>query len=289
MRYQINHQTVYRYHDSVALCHNLAYLLLRDTPQQTCLSSYLTVQPMPMQISERRDYFDNRVSYFTVQVPHHVLTVTAYSQVQTQPAPPLPPSPDWEEVRDHLASDNNPQTLAVREYILPSPFVPTEQNLRDYGLISFQPQRPLLDAMTELTARIYHEFSYDPHFTTIITPLHEVFEHKRGVCQDFAHLAIASLRQLGLAARYVSGYLETLPPPGQDKLRGADASHAWLSVYLPDYGWVDFDPTNNQRPNEQYITTAWGRDYGDVTPLKGIIFGGGEHQLNVAVDVERLT
>ncbi|MEN9849778.1 MAG: hypothetical protein RL368_2518, partial [Pseudomonadota bacterium] len=142
---------------------------------------------------------------------------------------------------------------------------------------------------SDLMRRIFTEFTYDPHFTTIITPLSDVLLHRRGVCQDFAHLMIACLRSLGLAARYVSGYLETLPPPGQVKLQGSDASHAWLAVYVPGRGWIDFDPTNNQIPTNQHITTAWGRDYSDVTPLKGIIFGGGEHLLSVSVDVNRAT
>ena len=152
--------------------------------------------------------------------------------------------------------------------MLNSPFIRPDADIADFAGISFTPGRPLLSAMVDLTRRIFKEFSYDPHFTTIVTPLSEVLTHRRGVCQDFAHLAIACVRAMGLAARYVSGYLETLPPPGEEKLRGADASHAWLSVYLPEQGWVDFDPTNNQIPSEHYITTAWGRDYGDVTPAE---------------------
>ena len=159
----------------------------------------------------------------------------------------------------------------------------------EYAYDSFAPGRPFLDAVQDLTHRIYQDFTYDPHFTTVITPLSEVFEHRRGVCQDFAHFALACLRGMGLAARYVSGYLETLPPPGQPKLQGADASHAWLSVYLPEQGWFDFDPTNDQPRTEQYITIGWGRDYGDITPVKGILYGGGDHKLEVSVDVERIT
>ena len=170
-----------------------------------------------------------------------------------------------------------------------SPFIQIDPAIRAFAEQSFTPARPLLAAMVDLTRRIFTEFTYDPHFTTIVTPLSDVLAHRRGVCQDFAHLEIACVRAMGLPARYVSGYLETLPPPGKEKLRGADASHAWLSAYIPEQGWVDFDPTNNQIPSEQYITTAWGRDYGDVTPLKGVIFGGGEHTLAVSVDVERLT
>lgn len=147
--------------------------------------------------------------------------------------------------------------------------------------------RPLLDAARDLTRRIYQDFTYDPHFTTVATPLDQVLENRRGVCQDFAHLAIGCLRSMGLAARYISGYLETIPPPGQPRMEGADASHAWLAVYLPTLGWVEFDPTNDCMPGEQHITLAWGRDYGDVVPLKGIMSGGGSHELEVGVDVKR--
>jgi len=197
-------------------------------------------------------------------------------------------SPPWEAVRERVAADTTTPGLEARDFVLPSAFVPPDDAVWDYARASFPPGRPLLEAVRDLTRRIHQEFRYDPGFTTIVTPLAEVLAHRRGVCQDFAHLQIACLRSLGLPARYVSGYLETLPPPGKAKLQGADASHAWVSVYDPEQGWTDFDPTNDQLVGEQHITTAWGRDYGDVTPLKGIIFGGGEHTLEVAVDVERL-
>ena len=193
----------------------------------------------------------------------------------------------WEEVRQRIQTDMDPEVLELRQYILDSPMIPTMPELRTYAEKSFPKNRSLLEAVEELTTRLYTDFTYDPNFTTIATPLADVIQHRRGVCQDFAHLGIGCLRTLGLAARYVSGYIETDPPPDQEPLEGADASHAWFSVYLPQLGWVDFDPTNNQIPADQHITIAWGRDYSDVTPLKGVVFGSGTHELSVSVDVGR--
>lgn len=288
MRYRVSHTTRYDYSEPVTLCHNEAYLLARDCPGQRCLASALQIEPLPVVLNERYDYFGNRVSYFAIQIPHDTLTVTARSELISEPQEPPATSPSWETVGAQLAAAGDAEGLRARDLALPSPFVPADPGLADYARISFVPGRPLLAAVQELTGRIHADFTYDPHFTTVITPLTEVVAHRRGVCQDFAHLGIACLRALGLAARYVSGYLETLPPPGQPKLRGADASHAWFAVYVPGQGWYDFDPTNDQSRTEQYLTTAWGRDYGDVTPLKGVVFGGGAHRLSVAVDVEPL-
>lgn len=291
MRYRVRHQTRYEYAEAVALCHNEGYLLPRSSTRQRCIRAELDIQPAPMVLRERHDFFGNRASYFAVQVSHRQLTVEAESEVEVLPQTEenLFGSTPWEVVRDGLGEDFSTPGLEARDFVLASPFVPLDDRIYDYAKLSFPPGRPLLEAVRELTKRIFEEFRYDPGFSTIVTPLSEVMEHRRGVCQDFAHLQIACLRSLGLPARYVSGYLETLPPPGKPKLQGADASHAWLSVYDPEQGWTDFDPTNDQLVGEQHITTAWGRDYGDVTPLKGIIFGGGEHTLEVAVDVERLS
>ena len=193
----------------------------------------------------------------------------------------------WEEIRQRLQTDMDPEVLELRQYILDSPMIPMVPELQTYAEKSFPKERPLLEAVGELTARLYTDFTYDPNFTTIATPLVDVIQHRRGVCQDFAHLSIGCLRALGLAARYVSGYIETDPPPDHVPLAGADASHAWFSVYLPQLGWVDFDPTNNQIPVDRHITVAWGRDYSDVTPLKGVVFGSGTHELSVSVDCQR--
>ncbi|TVQ88474.1 MAG: transglutaminase family protein [Chromatiaceae bacterium] len=294
MRYRIIHVTRYGYVDSVSLCHSIAYLKPRDMPHQQCLSAQVRVSPWPSVAREHTDIFGNRVNYFSVQLAHSTLEITATSEVEVQDqlVPPFDESPSWEQVRDGLADDLSEPSIAARIFALPSPVAPLSPAAADYARLSFTPGRPILEAATELTARIYAEFEYDPSFTTVATPLASVLEHRRGVCQDFAHLAIAALRGLGLPARYVSGYLETLPPPGQPKLRGADASHAWFGVFVPGLaagdGWVDFDPTNNCLIHQQHVTTAIGRDYQDVTPVRGVFYGGGEHNLTVAVDVDRI-
>lgn len=299
MNYRITHTTVYNYSQAVGLCQNEARLQPRDFWRQHCSSSYFQITPTPTDFFELIDFFGNRVTYFAVQQIHTQLVVTAISEVSVYPKPEPKDSsrqPSWETVRSLLQEpygQNQPQELSqelldARQYILDSPMVTTTQELAQYAQSSFLPGRPLVDVVRDLMQRIYSDFTYDPSFTTIATPLSEVLSHRRGVCQDFAHLAIGCLRAYGLAARYISGYVETAPQPGVPRLVGADASHAWFSVYIPGTGWLDFDPTNNKLPFDQHITLAWGRDYADVTPLKGIAFGGGQHSLSVSVDVMRL-
>lgn len=293
MNYLLRHTTRYDYTSSVTLSHNEARLLPRNLPWQTCKDTRLSIFPEPLRQQERRDFFGNQVVYFAIQDIHTSLEVTVTSEVTTQPRSlPAIKTPSWETAALCLApGSHNCQpaqsaaALEARLFTLDSPFAQKQSELAHFAQQSFQPQRPLLAALLDFNQQIFREFSYDPGFTTLATPVLEVLENRRGVCQDFAHLAIAALRSLGLAARYVSGYLETLPPPGQEKLQGADASHAWVSVYLPDYGWLEIDPTNGSTPDERYITLGWGRDYSDVTPLKGVMSGGGHHQLSVAVDV----
>jgi len=217
--------------------------------------------------------------------------VVSTSEVEVATAPPdlsVPPSPRWEEILAKLAGTDPELPLDVRELALPSPMVQPSAALRAFAEPSFTPGRPILEAAADLSRRIHREFTYDQEFSTIATPLAEVLERRRGVCQDFAHLAIGCLRALGLPARYVSGYVETVKHPDEPRTVGADASHAWFSAYAPGFGWFDFDPTNDQIPPRQHITTAWGRDYADVTPLKGVLFGGGDHTLEVSVDVTRV-
>ena len=241
-------------------------------------------------MTRRVDYFGNQVTAFHILHPHRELTVTVYSDVLVEDLSQqslFVSTAPWEQVRDRVHAGVTDELLAAREFALPSPLVPLLDSLRDYARVSFTPQRPFLEAASDLTRRIFTEFTYDPASTTISTPLSEVIETRRGVCQDFAHLAIACVRSLGLPARYVSGYLETLPPPGEEKMLGADASHAWFAVYVPESGWAAFDPTNNVQPGIQHIMLAVGRDFADVTPLKGVIFGGASHELSVAVDVTR--
>lgn len=290
IHYHIYHTTQYRYSEPVSQCHNEAHLSPRSLPHQQCLHSQLQIQPTPAVYQEREDFFGNRVVYFALQEPHTTLEVTALSEVQILPENLPHPGivSAWEEVRTLLHHGLDSSVLEARQFILDSPLVCISQTLASYAEPSFSNGRPLLEAVHDLMRRIFREFTYDPEFTTVTTPLNDVLVHRRGVCQDFAHLAIGCLRSLGLAARYVSGYLETLPPAGQPRLVGAAASHAWFSVYCPDLGWVDFDPTNDQIPTDRHITVAWGRDYSDVTPLKGTILGGGEHELQVAVEVTRL-
>lgn len=290
MRYRISHSTSYQYAVPIGLCHNLACLLPRTTPNQQVVSSYLQVTPRPAALHERTDFFGNRLHHFAIQRTHQSLTVTAHSEVVIRPIPfpGLLQTTRWVEAREDILRDHSPAGLEARSYVLPSPHITITEAIRDFARESFQPDATVLEAMLHLNHRIFSDFTYDPHFTTVVTPLDEVLEHRRGVCQDFAHLAIACVRAMGIPARYVSGYLETLPPPGQEKLQGADASHAWLAVYDPILGWIDFDPTNDQIPSHQHITTAWGRDYSDVSPLKGIFFGVSEQQLKVAVDVNRV-
>ena len=294
MNYKIIHKTEYSYSDSVNLCYNEAHLTPRNFVHQHCSESQFVVDPEPRECQERQDFFGNTVHYFTIQQPHRELTVTVTSRVEVKDremqldfAESLDVSVAWETIRQRLQTDLDPEILEIRQYILASPMVPTMPELRAYAEKSFPPGRPLLEAVEDLTTRLYTDFTYDRNFTTIATPLADVIQHRRGVCQDFAHLGIGCLRALGLATRYVSGYIETDSPPGQESLEGADASHAWFSVYLQHLGWVDFDPTNNQIPTDRHITVAWGRDYTDVTPLKGVMFGSGTHELSVSVDCQR--
>jgi transglutaminase-like putative cysteine protease len=287
VKYTISHTTTYRYSEAVPLGHNEACLTPRNSPWQRCRMNLIAIRPLPNALQHWTDYFGNRVSYFTVEEDHQELSVHAQSEVEVfEPEYPAPSAtPAWENVRSALAAAADPDALAASLFRFASTYVTVHQQLADYALPSFTPQRPLWEAALDLCGRIFTEFKYDPAATCVSTPTLEVLKLRRGVCQDFAHLAIGCLRSLGLAARYVSGYLLTDPPPGQPKLIGADASHAWLSVFCPGAGWLDLDPTNNQAPGRRHVTLAWGRDYGDVCPIRGLVLGGGQHSMTVAVDV----
>ncbi|WP_369433853.1 transglutaminase N-terminal domain-containing protein [Psychromonas sp. MME1] len=291
MKYKIKHSTTYRYADFVSLCQNQARLTPKTNQSQICHSSYIEILPPSSYLHEYTDYFNNKVTVFEIAKQHRELTVTMVSEVELleQQNPDLSAvDMPWEKVKALLTTPNTTTLLKVSEFVLPSQFTPLEAGIRAYALTSFTEGKNLIEACTDLMARIFHDFQYDPGFTTISTPLSVVFAQKRGVCQDFAHFALACLRSIGLAGRYVSGYIETLPPEGEVKLEGADATHAWFAVFVPNYGWVDFDPTNNALPTNQHITLAVGRDFSDVTPLKGVVFGGGSQLLDVAVDMVRL-
>jgi transglutaminase-like putative cysteine protease len=290
MRYHVLHKTEYVYTDSVSLCQNVAHLSPRECDQQQTSSSQLAISPTPAVLEDRVDYFGNPTKYFTIQEQHRRLVVTATHQIALTPV--LPPeataTPTWESVRDRLREERQAEWLEAKQFVFDSRFVQTLVRYEAYTALSFTPGCPILAAALDLMRRIHKEFVYDPRATTIATPVVEVFDKRRGVCQDFAHLQIACLRSLGLAARYVSGYLSTQTPMDGNRLIGADATHAWLSIFCGEAGWVDLDPTNDQIPNERHLLLAWGRDYEDVSPLKGVILGGGQHTVNVAVKVERI-
>lgn len=291
MNYRVVHQTRYLYHEPVSRCYNAVRMLPRFLPYQAVEASELTIDPGETDWRERNDYFGNRVHFFSIHRLHDSLTVTATSRVLIRPEKRFGfhnGDQPWRHARDRILTDRTPDVLDARQFTMASPQVRLIPELVAYAEPSFSENGGLLEGVSHLMSRIHGDFEYVPGFTTITTPLEELLRHRRGVCQDFAHFAIGCLRVMGIAARYVSGYIETLPAEGQARLRGADASHAWFAVFVPGTGWVDFDPTNDSMPHDQHITVAWGRDYSDVTPLKGIIFSSGSHELNVAVDVERV-
>lgn len=290
MIYHVRHQTIYHYKKAAVLCHNEARLRPLDLPSQRCLEYRLNVEPHPDFETQRRDSFGNHVDYFAVQRPHETLVITAETRVEILTGQQISPTSDqpWDRVGTALQSGNDEQYLNAREFTLPSPMIPRLPELLDFAAPDFPAGRPLIEAVTALNRRIFETFSFKPGFTTVSTPVAEVLANRAGVCQDFAQLMIGAIRSLGLPARYVSGYLETRPPAGKPKLIGADASHAWVSVFLPGSGWIDFDPTNNVLTGSKHITTAVGRDYGDVAPLRGVTTGGSTQHLEVAVDVNEV-
>lgn len=287
MKYRITHKTNYEGHESVSIGHNQAWLELRPVDWQLVDSFSLTIDPEPSIRTRRIDSFHNPVHLFSFNEGYHQLTVTATSVVTVteSPAAALQPSLTWEQValavKFHAAAEDRDAT----EFAFASPRIQWTRDKRQYALESFLPGRKMQEALLDLTRRLHADFKYDSRATTVNTPVDEVFRLRRGVCQDFAHLQIAMLRSLGIPARYVSGYLRTIPAAGQPRLVGADASHAWLSVYSGNGQWLDVDPTNNTVCSTDHITLAWGRDYGDVPPLTGVFIGGGQHRLIVNVDV----
>ncbi len=292
VRYRVRHETVYHYGGSVAHSHQLLHLSPRDSPQQTCHRRSIVLQPEPSGRRNDVDAFGNLVTRLEYDAPHDRLEVLAEVGVEVRAAPAFDAlqSDAWEDVQGSLvysAQPLHPDLLEALRYRMESSYVRIKQTFTDYGADCFAPRRPLLAAAEALTSKIFGEFEYAPGSTNIRTSAIEAFKARRGVCQDFSHIMIACLRSRGLAARYVSGYLRTLPPPGADAAYvGADASHAWVSVLCPPFGWVDLDPTNDLRVGTGHITIAWGRDFGDVSPLRGVIIGGGEHRLSVRVSVQ---
>lgn len=287
MKYRVRHRTVYRYLQEVSFSCHLSHLVPRPTPTQSVEDVDLQLTPQPSRRMRRPDYFGNIAEWFYIEQPHEVLDVLAESHVTVNASPErnTKASPSWEAVRALLDAPRDAATRDAVQYIFNSPLTAFTNDVAAYARLSFPPGRSLFAGSVELMSRIHKDFRYNSSVTSVTTTVTPVFEMRAGVCQDFAHVGIACMRALGLPARYVSGYLLTHPPEGQPRLVGADASHAWFSVWTPDFGWVDLDPTNDVLPGDSHVTVAWGRDYGDVAPIGGIVTGGRDHIVEVGVDV----
>jgi transglutaminase-like putative cysteine protease len=289
MRYQVIHETVYRYESPVALSQQLLHLTPRVLPWQKREQHALRIDPVPAETAEREDYFGNPVTQVVLAAPHEQLKVRAESKVRVEKRPPAPAAEPWEGVRERLRGTVSDGLAEPAQFLFESPHIEVFRELSSYASASFGRGRPILEAARDLTRRIHADFKFDPRATSVSTPLREVLAKRHGVCQDFAHLMIGCLRSLGLAARYVSGYILTVPPPGRPRLVGADASHAWVSVWCGgrENSWVELDPTNDCVVEDEHVTLAWGRDFSDVTPMRGVILGGGDQELSVRVTVAR--
>ena len=289
MKYRIVHKTEYSSQESVSVGHNEAWLTPRDTPTQRCRSHRIEIRPAPSVILDRTDYFQNTTTQFAFNQGYDTLSVTSSNVVELfVPVPSDIPIPAWETVRDAVRAHHSDQDLSALEFVFDSPRCRAAAEFAQYAQTSFPEGEPIRTGITDLMQRFHTDFHYDQTATTVSTPVEQVFRLRKGVCQDFAHLLISMLRSIGLPARYVSGYLRTWPASGKTRLVGADATHAWVSVYCGDLGWVDLDPTNNQFPTTDHITIAWGRDYMDVAPLKGVYIGGSSPRLVVSVDVSQI-
>jgi transglutaminase-like putative cysteine protease len=283
VRYRIEHETRYVYSSSVSTSQHVACLRPRELAWQHVRSHALTIDPSPTRVAHREDYFGNTLDHFELLRPHRELSVLSRAVVDVHPRAATPPdvnlSPAWD------SPDIAPLAIDDAQFAYPSPYVTIAPELEQFARVSFPPGRSVLAGAIDLMHRIHAEFRFDPSATTVTTPVTRVLAERHGVCQDFAHLQISCLRAIGLSARYVSGYLLTDPPAGQPRLIGADASHAWVSVRCPHHGWVDLDPTNDVIVDRRHVTIAWGRDYGDVSPLRGVLLGGAEHTLTVGVSM----
>ena len=311
VEYDIRHVTAYHYEEVASLAYNEAHLLPRPLAtflyKQVVVDAGLLADPAWNDSRERTDFFGNRAVYFTIRQPHASTVITAGSRVTIEPRvaahsqngdarPRLAAqwlrenaaaSASWESIVGEMRETRTDEDWDVQQFCLPSPLIPHLAPLEELARCHFAPRRPVVEAALSLMDGIYRGFAFMPDATDIATPLGDVLRDRKGVCQDFAHVMIGALRSLGLAARYMSGYIETSPPPGGIKLEGVDASHAWCALYVPEFGWLDFDPTNALLPSNQHVVLAWGRDYGDVSPLKGVFYGGNQHEVTVSVDMKR--
>ncbi len=287
MIYDISHRTAYRYESTVTQSQHLIHLAPRDIEHQVVHRHSLLLEPAPNARSDRFDYFGNPISLLEIDEEHIEFVLHARSVVELRPRPQvnLDSSVPWEALRTSVTQPRNGIDLDAAQYAVPSSFTATTPAVVEYGKASFQPGRPALAAAWDLTSRIFDDFAFDNSATDVSTPVDHVLKQRRGVCQDFAHVALACCRAFGLPARYVSGYLLTKPPEGQEKLQGSDASHAWFAVWTLETGWVDFDPTNKLIADQEHVAFALGREYRDIAPITGILLGGGEHTVDVAVDV----
>jgi transglutaminase-like putative cysteine protease len=289
MLLDILHETTYEYAPAVRTARHMAHLKPAHGARQQLVSHEITIDPQPAQQSESTDVWGNTRTFFSLRAQHDELKVTARSKVATSPPPAVLSDMPWEEARERMRYHRGAAYDPAAEFLFASPYVPRHAEFVDYALASFAAGRPLVDAARDLMARIHADFAYESEATDVSTPALEALRLRKGVCQDFAHVMLACMRSLALPARYVSGYLLTEPPPGAPRLIGSDASHAWVSVYVPGDGargeWLDLDPTNSRSPGEDYVTLATGRDYSDVSPIRGVINGGGNHRLHVAVTV----
>ena len=288
MRYRISHTTTYDYARPVDLASHMLHLLPRDVPGQSVMSAALEAEPLPGRMNLADDHFGNHVSWMFLDRRHDRFSVTLKAEVDVffQPPPPVDETLPWEDVAA-LALAGGPGAWQAAEFLFDSPMLPAEPAAGAYAAVSFPPGRPVLEGLLDLNARIRKEFSFKPGVTNVQTTVAKVLSQRAGVCQDFTHLMIAGLRAIGLPARYVSGYLRTRPPPGQPARRGADQSHAWVGAWMgPEHGWVDLDPTNNLVVKDEHVVLAYGRDYSDISPVRGVILGGGRHNVSVGVDLE---
>lgn len=289
MNYRIVHSTRYTGNAPFSVGHNESWLTPRATSSQKLITTLLEILPKPSILSQRKDYFDNIVTQFSFNQGYDSLSVTAINHVEVLPeVRDLSNADTWQSIRDQVRTCSSPEELQAYEFTFDSPRCRCRPEFAEYCALSFASDESIVDSLRRLLKRFFSDFKFDPTATTVTSPVEQVFKQRRGVCQDFSHLMISMLRSIGLPARYISGYLRTLPPPGKVKLIGADASHAWVSVYCGALGWVDIDPTNNTLAGLDHITVAWGRDYGDVTPLKGVYIGGGTSRLTVSVDVSEV-